>query len=1014
MNPPPTEPSRTPPAPRFRPLPALLLALFAAAPAARAAQPPDIVEVRFVYRDPATGREAPVDAPSPEWFAARTRLQPGRPFTPELADREQTRFITEHRLLCLEIRTEPVPGGVRVICVFERRAKVWDVRIVVPDGAPSVDAGDLIRRAVTLRRDDPVDASELEADRLGLARHLRSRGYHFASVVARMSAVPNRPDFRRVAFEVDRGPKVQPESISLAGNEAFSDDDLLDLMTTRVDRWYNSKLFVESVYREDLNRIRRHYLALGWEGTEVRDRPVLFDPDYVTVAVRWRREGGRNVVTDVEVDGVEAVDDDRVCERMLTRPGRTFSRERLERDLRWLEALYYRAGFRADPADRHVRYHAADGAGRARARLVFSRAREEVVLSVVVRRDPAGGRSVRAVEHRTTGPVTNDRIAELTRLRPGSPFTLDALYRDSMAVAEFYTRREPGRNYALLEARTERTPDGHVVRLAFMKKGSAAHLRIRIHEGTRYTVGAVSFEGVEPVLEDHLRDRIRLNPGDVFRRIDFAADIETIRTVFQEQGHADVRVNAAPPRIARRGERVFDLAYSVTPGPEYTVNLIRPRGNDRTRPDVIQREMAIQPGDRYDARKIEQSERRLKTLGYFQQVDIRPVDSPRREPGKRYKDLLVQIQEAATAHLMLGVGASSTAGVFGDLRYQDTNFDLGDPPRSWDDFVSGTAFAGGGQTLALFLQPGTEASNFGFRWHEPWLHQKPIELGVGASYTTQDWDEYELRKLGGQVSLGKRFRPDFKGFVGLRAHTADVDDVETTAAKEIWDDEGRHNVLGLFAGLTHDTIDRKHLPTEGAKTTLLAEIVGTPGPDALKLIAEGRWYWSVYEAADQSRQVLSLWARAGVLAAGSDLPVFERFYAGGLGSVRGFAARTISPRSRRRYINPNIPALGVIRVPTGDAVGGECKIEGGVEYHFPIVKDRWRGLVFLDAGSVGENPLGFGGALSDLRASVGIGTEFVLPQLGNVPFALYLALPLRKERGDDTETFSFSFGLLLY
>jgi len=905
-----------------------------------------------------------------------------------------------------------VPDGVRVVFVFERPERVWTVRIRPRPGAPAVPATDLMEHAVRLRRDSRVDAAAIEADRARIVRYLRRSGYHFATADPRTRPVEARPGFWDVTFHVDRGPKVQPERVTLIGHRAVPEKRLRARMRTRPDTWLTSRRFVERTFLADLERLRSYYIGRGWENARVRARPVLFDPQPVRITVR--HAGPSNAITRLRVHGAEAVSERVIRRHFLTRPGRTFRRAVFDRDLAWLRARYYRAGYRAHPEDIVIRKRTLpSGAGEVAARLLFARARETVAIDVTVGRDPAGRAVVQGVRHRTSGPFTNRQIADRCSLRPGAPFTRDDLTRDVWAVVRFYTRPDPEHRYGLLGITYG--PAGRRVQIRFVKRGPgtdsvAAHLRVLIDEGDRHTVGTVTFRGVEPLIEAHLRDRLRLKPRGPFTRDDWNADLRTIRTVFEEQGYADVRI--APTRVARRGERVFDLRYAVTPGPVYHVNLIRPRGNDRTKPVVIEREMAIRPGDRFDVRKINESVRRLRNLGYFDRVEWDAADSRKVEPGRRFKDLVIRVQEARTRRTLIGVGASSSAGVFGNLQFTDRNFDISDTPRSWDEFVSGTAFAGAGQTLALFLMPGTETSRFGVRWADPWFGGEPVEMDIGADYARTEWHEFSLDQVGGRVSVGRRFRPDLTGFVAARAYGADLRHVDTNAPTDVWDDEGEHRILGLGVGLRGDTRDDRLLPTRGARWEVMAELIGDPGVDALKLAAEGRWYHTLYEAPDKSRHVLALRGDLALLT-GSDLPVFERLYAGGLGSIRGFARHGISPQGTRTYVNPNNKALGTAPI-NGDPIGGELRVEGSVEYHIPIIKDRLRGVVFLDAGSVADRSLGFGDIVSDLRVSAGAGVEFVLPYLGRIPLALYVGVPLKKESGDDTEAITFSFGFILH
>jgi outer membrane protein assembly complex protein YaeT len=988
----------------------LLLPLLLLAPAlARAAEPPTIRELRFFYRD-AAGRETPVDSPSPQWFAARTRLSVGRPFTEAEANAELARFVRTYRMLCREIRPEPVPGGVRVVYVFERTARAWEVRVVRRPGSPSIAETSLMEHAVTLRRDGPVDAAAVNASRWAIIEYLRDRGRHFAAVEPRVTPVANRAGRVNVVFEVDRGPKVVPDHISFAGNTAFPDAELRDVIETRVDHWYTWRRYVARRWRDDRLRVREHYRERGWEDVKVTARPVLFDPERVRILVEHGGPG--TAVRSLSVRGGGIVSRGTMRRQLLLQPGRPFTPQRLARDLGWLRSRYLAAGYRTDPKDVSVR--SLPGGGTV-VDVEFARARESVVLDVTT--EPAGGIArVRSVEVHTSGPFPNRDLVARVEMQPGAVFNEDALLRDAFAIARHYQKDADGHRYVLVDSIYAPTATGYRARLTFLKRGRADHvvrawLRMEIDEGERYGVESVQLEGVTPEFERRIRERLELTAGQPFTRLGLVADLRMIGSVYRSGGHADVQV-VERLSVPDPGKPIYAVTYAVTPGPLYYVDVIRPRGNDRTRPEVITREMAIRPGDRYDEQKIAESRRRLLNTGHFESVDIEAVESRRDEPGREFKDLNVLLREAVTRHLLIGAGASSAGGVFGDIRYRDTNFDLSDPPESWADFVSGSAFTGGGQKLTVFAQPGTERSQFGFEFVEPWLADVPVELAVGGVYTMRDWDDYTLSRLSGHVRLGRRFGKHNKVFFGARGELVDVDSISRTAPPQIWADEGQHEIVGLSVGVARNTFDRSMLPTKGSAHTLAAELIGTPGPDAVKLTGQTRWYFTLYEAEDKSRQVISFWGEAAALA-GNRLPVFERLYAGGIGSVRGFATRGISPLDNRRFVNPRNRALGVTRIGNGTPVGGELKIEGGIEYLIPIIKDRVRGVVFLDAGSVASDTTGLGAALSDLRVSTGFGVQMSFPRLGRIPIALYLGFPLKKEDGDETELVSFSVGILL-
>ena len=918
----------------------------------------------------------------------------------------------------------------RVVFVFERQERVLGVKVITAPGAPAIESEEIIKSVVKLRPGMPVSLAAVNASRWDIIGYLRDDGYHFANVEARVEPVKARAGRSNVTFEVDRGPKVQPEMIIITGTgigkDSISEKKLRSQMGTKEDGWFSSRRFVKKTYDIDVENIKRDYVFGGWEDVEVVAKPVLFDAEPVTLVVRYAKRNGRSVVTSVSVRGSKTIGNRSVRRQLLCQKGSTFTRKKFDQDLRQLKARYYAAGLRAGTGDTVIKQTGLGaGKGELSANVLFAMARETVLINITFRRGDDAGRAVTLVDKvacNTTGPFGNSHVAgQMKHSRPGTAFTQDALLWDVAAISRLYTRPKNGPRHALIDTRYTPTPNGYRVRMDFVRKkpgtGSvAAYIRIRVNEGGRYHVESVTLAGVtakeyvsERTFREHLRDRMTMKKGALYTSPGAGADLEAIRIAYQEKGYADVQVRFK--KTARPGEKTYDLRYVIIEGPIYVVDIIRPRGNDKTRPDVITREMAIKPGDRYDIRKIKESKRRLDNLRYFSSVVVRPAPSKRPpEDGRNFKELHVAVEEASTRRILIGVGASSSAGVFADLRHEDSNFDLGDPARSWADFVSGTAFAGGGQSLSLFLRPGSDMTQFGFQWREPWLNERAIELGVTAGFFSRSWDDYTVEKLGASVTVGKRYQPNLTGFVGIRANIVEVTDIDKTAAKEVWDDKGTYTVIGVFTGVTHNTIDNNMFPTKGTKWTLTGELVGGSDLGIVKLLAEGRWFTPIHEAPDKSRHVFSLWGNVATIL-GSDPPVIERYFAGGLGSVRGFASHGISPTSKKIYVAP--PGGAVIVKKNGEQIGGLFKIEGGAEYYFPIAKDRARGVIFLDIGSVAENSLGIGNAIGDIRVSAGVGVQLVVPALGNAPIALFVGVPLKKEDDDETETFTFSIGLSL-
>ena len=177
---------------------------------------------------------------------------------------------------------------------------------------------------------------------------------------------------------------------------------------------------------------------------------------------------------------------------------------------------------------------------------------------------------------------------------------------------------------------------------------------------------------------------------------------------------------------------------------------------------------------------------------------------------------------------------------------------------------------------------------------------------------------------------------------------------------------------------------------EGTTTSLSAEAYGILGGDFFqKFTGSFDWYNTLGMDLLDRRTVLALRADAGFI--NDDAPFFERFYGGGIGSIRGFKFRGVSPRSG----------------PADDAIGGEFQLVGTAELSFPIYSDNLRGVVFADAGTV-EEDIEFG----TIRSSAGFGIRLTLPVMGQIPIAIDYAIPITRDDEDEEQRISFSLGII--
>jgi outer membrane protein assembly factor BamA len=414
-------------------------------------------------------------------------------------------------------------------------------------------------------------------------------------------------------------------------------------------------------------------------------------------------------------------------------------------------------------------------------------------------------------------------------------------------------------------------------------------------------------------------------------------------------------------------------------------------GNERTKDHVILRQIPLYPGQVLEYPALRQAEKNLARLGIFESSpdgSERPTVSvlnPNMDSD--LKDILVQVKETNTGSLMFGVGVNSDAGLTGSIVLNERNFDITRPPESWDDLLSGNAFRGAGQEFRLEAMPGTLVQRYTATFREPFLFDSPYSLTTTGYYFQRDYNEYLEGRTGGSVSIGRKLNQYWSASVGVRVENVNVSEVPVGAPADYVNVQGDHFQVGFKGTTTRDTTDSYLRPTEGSKLSVsFEEIVG--GSSFPLFNVDYSKYFTTTERGDGSgRQVLVFHSLVGI--AGDNTPVWERFFAGGFRSLRGFAFRGVGPSEN------------------GYELGGDFMFLNSLEYQIPVkANDQIYMVTFIDSGTV--EPEAF--SMKDYRVSAGIGIRFTVPMLGPVPIALDLGFPIVKGPGDQEQVFSFWLG----
>jgi outer membrane protein insertion porin family len=534
-------------------------------------------------------------------------------------------------------------------------------------------------------------------------------------------------------------------------------------------------------------------------------------------------------------------------------------------------------------------------------------------------------------------------------------------------------------------------------------------IKFIVYEGAQYKVGSVKFTGnklfttpeiVTGMKKLHALKRTKgkigpngfeMDVGDPFSPKGLAKDTEMVEDFYGGRGYIDVTPsthNLNVIRIANTETGTMDLEFRIEEGQKSYIERIDIRGNTKTKDKVIRRELAVSPGELFDMVRVKVSKQRLEGLTYFEKVDARPepADAPNR------KNLVVGVDEKKTGNMTLGAGFSSVDSVVGYVEVNQGNFDLFKPPT----------FTGGGQKFRLRVQIGTERQDYIASFVEPWFLGRKLSLGVDAYWRDLAYqslnDLYDEIRTGGKIGLTRALGSD--RLIGNVSYTVEDVMIKLTDSANSFNvpptissetTNGYSLLSRARTSLAYDTRGAGELPSSGQRTEVSAEAVGGPlggNKNFYKLELHTGWYFKGFAKG----HVLELVGSTGVAQAfdhDADVPFYERYYLGGLYSLRGYKYRSVSPREGS-YATDNYYAQ--------EPVGGDTYWFMSAEYSIPII-ERLRLAFFYDIGAVNSDPFQYSmkdpnTGKFDYNDNYGVGIRLNLP-IG--PLRLDYGIPIHHD-----------------
>lgn len=696
-----------------------------------------------------------------------------------------------------------------------------------------------------------------------------------------------------------------------------------------------------------------------------RDVTLTQDGDVLVVHIVERP-----AVATIETSGIKAFDKDAVEKSLRDvgmAEGRIFDQAVLERADQELRRQYLARGYYGVSVKTTV--------------TPLERNRVRITISV----DEGRASSISAIRFVGNKTFDNDELADLMQL--GVPnwfswYTKRDLYSREKLAADLESIRSFYMNQGYLDFKIDS------VQVSIAPNKSDVYVTINMTEGEKYTVNDVRLTGDLLGLDSELQALITLEKGEMYN----AEKVKNVSSAITDKlatlGYAFATANASP--ISDAQGRTVDIVYTVDPGRRAYVRRVNITGNNRTRDEVIRREVRQYEAAWFNSDLVKLSRDRIDRLGYFESVTA----EPKPVPGTRDQvDLEVNVKERPTGSISLGAGYSTSEGIILSAGFAQNN-------------VFGT-----GNSVSVDVNTSKSQRTIALSVVQPYITPEGISRSWDVYDRSVDLKELEVADVkydtrGFGVSWGIPFTELDRVFLGGRFEMTDVkSNANSPWRYQNYEDKYGDNpmTVALTLGWSRDSRDNSLAPTRGVYQRLNGEFA-LPGFDI-----------QYYKATYQYQQYIPL-SRAWTLAFNGEVgwgdvygktdefPFFKNFYAGGIGSVRGYNSGSLGPKEYDPYDGDS------------DNLGGDRMLTGSIEILAPLPGgDRTlRVFGFLDAGYVwGYEGVGVrqyrrqSMSLSDLRYSTGIGVAWISP-LGPLKFSI--AAPLNDKDGDDIQRFQFQIG----
>jgi outer membrane protein insertion porin family len=484
-------------------------------------------------------------------------------------------------------------------------------------------------------------------------------------------------------------------------------------------------------------------------------------------------------------------------------------------------------------------------------------------------------------------------------------------------------------------------------------KGNDIEITIKIDEGPRFKVGNVKVEGDLILPEKQLLEKIKISEEEYYNRETLRNDILALNDLYANEGYANVDVS---PRIDRDMQKlIVNIIFEIDKGKQVYFEKILIGGNSKTRDKVIRRQLRVYEQELFSAKRLKRSVRNLYRLEFFEDVKVNTAAGSADDK----KVLKIDVKEKSTGAFQFGAGFGNVESFFGVASISERNL------------------FGRGQILSFEGKLGAKTTKFTIGFTEPWFLDIPLSAGVDLYNWNYSYDEYDKDSLGGNLKFGYPIFDYTRARLTYTYDLANISNITDDASQSIRDLKGENLKSSIRGEVGYDSRNTVFNPSEGSDHSISVEYAGLGGDVGfIKYIVETAWYYNIFWELIGVAHAKGGYVEEGV---GKLLPDYEKFYMGGIDSLRGFERGDLAPRDAN-----------------GDEIGGDKFVQLNFELRFPLVKEAGViGVLFFDTGEVygdGESV-----DVTDMRMSAGPGIKWFSP-MG--PLNLFYGFILDPEHTD--------------